>query len=67
MDKLDLSLFVGEPLDDVKKTLSDKGLNIIVDEFIKPKMKTDTKLVVLAKYIDAKTVKLIVGDFLINL
>ena len=67
MDKLDLSLFVGEPLDDVKKTLSDRGLNIIVDEFIKPKMKTDTKLVVLAKYIDAKTVKLIVGDFLINL
>lgn len=67
MDKLDLNSFIGEPLENVKKTLSDSGLNIIVEEFLKPKMKTDTKLVVQAKFVDEKTIKLVVGDFLINL
>ncbi len=67
MEKLDLSCFIGEPLEDVKKTLSDKGLNIIIKEFLKPKMKTDSKLVVVAKYINANTIELVVGDFLINL
>lgn len=67
MDKLDLSCFIGEPLEDVKKTLSAKGMNIIVKEFLKPKMKTDSKLVVAVKQIDVNTIELVVGDFLINL
>ena len=67
MDKLDLSCFIGEHLEDVKKTLSAKGVNIIVKEFLKPKMKTDSKLVVAVKQIDANTIELVVGDFLINL
>ena len=67
MEKLDLNSFIGEPVEDVKKTLSDRGMNIIVEEFLKPKMKTDSKLVVALRQIDANTIKLVVGDFLINL
>ena len=67
MENLDLNCFIGQPLENVERTLYDKGLNIIVEEFLKPKMKTDTKLVVQAKYVDEKTIKLVVGDFLINL
>ncbi|MBQ7466771.1 MAG: hypothetical protein IJS74_01725 [Clostridia bacterium] len=67
MEKLDLNSFIGESVEDVKKTLSDRGMNIIVEEFLKPKMKTDSKLVVALRQIDANTIKLVVGDFLINL
>ena len=67
MEKLDLNSFIGESVEDVKKTLSDRGMNIIVEEFLKPTMKTDSKLVVALRQIDANTIKLVVGDFLINL
>ena len=67
MENIDLLSFIGETLDDVQKTLSEKGLNIIVEGFQTSKIKTDTKLVVLAKFINTNTVKLVVGDFLINL
>lgn len=67
MGSLSIDHYIGQPLDLVKKELEAQGINVEVVKNSKPKIITDTELVVCAKVLEEKQVLLIVGDFLINL
>lgn len=58
---------IGQPLNLVRTGLEEKGYQVVIKEFSKPKMKTDTQLVIKADKLNDNTVELIVGDFLIDL
>ena len=58
---------IGQPLNLVRTGLEEKGYQVVIKEFSKPKMKTDTQLVVKADKLTDNQIELIVGDFLINL
>ena len=50
----------------VLKQLEDKGYNVQIQKSSKPKIKTDSELVVQVRMLGEKRVLLVVGDFLIN-
>ena len=66
MDSIDLKQFIGQPLEKVKALFDAKGLTYITIKNSKPKIKTDSELVVCIKQ-DADKFTIIVGDFLINI
>ena len=59
--------FIGEPIDIVVDHFEKNGYEVQVVKNSKPKIKTDSELVVSVKMIGEKQVLLVVGDFLINL
>ena len=67
MENNDFLNLIGEPLEKVRKMLEDKGFAVTVREFSKPKMQTDTQLVVKADKLTDSHIELIVGDFYINI
>ena len=57
---------IGERVELAKKQLEDKGYNVQIQKSSKPKIKTDSELVVQVRMLGEKRVLLVVGDFLIN-
>ena len=62
---MDTLKYIGMPLEKAKKELEDLGYNVEVIICSKPKIKTDSILVVAARK-EGKNVQLVVGDFLIG-
>lgn len=67
MELTQLLNFIGEPVDKVKRELESMGYLVTIREFSKPKMITDTQLVVKADKLTDNHIELLVGDFLTNL
>lgn len=67
MELTQLLNLIGEPVEKVKRELESKGYSVTIREFSKPKMTTDTQLVVKADKLTDNHIELIVGDFLTNL
>ena len=67
MELTQLLNLTGEPVDKVKRELESMGYLVTIREFSKPKMITDTQLVVKADKLTDNHIELIVGDFLTNL
>lgn len=59
--------FIGMPLTTAKVNLEKQGFIVQVLKSSKPKIKTDSELVIVVKQIGDKQVLLVVGDFLINI
>ena len=57
---------IGERVEIAKKQLENKGYNVQIQKSSKPKIKTDSELVVQVRMLGEKQVLLVVGDFLIN-
>ena len=58
--------YIGEPVDFVRQEVEKQGFKVVVLKSSKPKIKTDSELVVAVKHLHDKELMLIVGDFLIN-
>ena len=67
MELTQLLNLTGEPVDKVKRELESMGYLVTIREFSKPKMITDTQLVVKADKLTDNHIELLVGDFLTNL